>query len=160
MSRLFQRGELKAAVLEIVAERGPVHGYAVLGALSEQIGGAWRPSPGAVYPALVALEDAGLIVGEDGAEARSYSVTPAGRSAIDRREPVLAEVARRSAGRVAAPTLGSLVDRFAAELPGRSTRLDASAHADAAALLDRTEAAMRDLIARADPMNKEHERHG
>ncbi len=160
MSRLFQRGELKAAVLEIVEAQGPAHGYAVLGALSDRVGGAWRPSPGAVYPALMALEDAGLIVGEERDEARAYTITAAGRDALGQRPKVLAAVAQRAAGRTPSATLGSLVDRFAAELAGRSTSLDGESSAAALVILGRADAELHDLIERTEQHTEEHERHG
>ena len=37
-----------------------MHGYQLMQAMNERTGGAWRPSPGAVYPTLDQLEDEGL----------------------------------------------------------------------------------------------------
>ena len=66
MSRLFGRGELQAALLDAIGALGPSHGYAIMQTLAERVGNGWRPSPGAIYPALLGLEDAGLIEGRDG----------------------------------------------------------------------------------------------
>ena len=50
--------------------------------IEERSGGAWRPSPGAVYPALSALADEGLIVGEESGGRRTFSLTDAGREYV------------------------------------------------------------------------------
>lgn len=124
MSRLFRRGELKAAVLEVVAEHGPTHGYAVLNALGDAMGSSWRPSPGSVYPALLALEDLGLIAAVDGDDSRIYTITPTGRAAVLERRGVLESVRIRADQRLPTTTLGQLLDSFASGNPARSTTLD------------------------------------
>jgi DNA-binding PadR family transcriptional regulator len=47
-------------VLLLVAEQ-PMHGYQIMQAIADRTGGAWAPSPGAVYPAINLLEDEGLV---------------------------------------------------------------------------------------------------
>lgn len=155
MSRLFRRGELTAAVLEVVARDEPVHGYGVLSALTEALGRWWRPSPGSVYPALIALEDAGLIEARAEAagtgEARTYRLTPAGRAAVGEGRGVLERVQTRAAGHPPAPTLGRIVDRFAAELPGRNTRLDDVSVVAVEQVLDRTRRQLDELVGAVAP---------
>lgn len=121
MSRLFGRGELKVALLHVAAELGPTNGYSIMQALADRIGGSWHPSPGAIYPALLALEDAGLLLGHDEDGGRRYELTRAGRTAAAARPDVLAEVAGR-ARRAPAPqtTLGAVLDGLVATVPGRS----------------------------------------
>ena len=64
--RRARRGWIRAAILALLAERS-MHGYEMISELSERTGGAWNPSPGAVYPALQLLADEGLIdPAEDG----------------------------------------------------------------------------------------------
>src|SRR5215470_103063 len=46
-------------------------------------GGAWRPSPGAIYPALSQLADEGLIVGEESSGRRVFRLTDEGRQYIE-----------------------------------------------------------------------------
>ena len=58
MTRVFNRGELKLALLSVIASLGEGHGYAIMQELQRRVGSQWRPSPGAIYPALVALEEA------------------------------------------------------------------------------------------------------
>jgi DNA-binding PadR family transcriptional regulator len=55
-----QRGDVRAALLLLLAEQ-PMHGYQLMQAITERTSGAWRPSPGAIYPTLSQLEDEGLI---------------------------------------------------------------------------------------------------
>jgi len=58
--RRTARGDIRAAVLALVAEQ-PRHGYEIINEIAERSGGAWRPSPGSVYPTLSQLEDEGLV---------------------------------------------------------------------------------------------------
>ncbi|MEV0894318.1 PadR family transcriptional regulator [Promicromonospora sp. NPDC050262] len=53
------RGEIRAAILLLLAEQ-PMHGYQIISELAERTDGRWRPSAGAVYPALSLLADEGL----------------------------------------------------------------------------------------------------
>ena len=51
--------------------------------VEERSGGAWRPSPGAVYPALSQLADEGLIEGDESAGRRTFRLTEAGRQYVE-----------------------------------------------------------------------------
>ena len=75
-----KRGDIRAAVLALLAEK-PAHGYEMIKELDERTEGAWRPSPGSIYPTLQLLEDEGLIKGtKTRASAASSSPTKAARS--------------------------------------------------------------------------------
>lgn len=127
MTRVFGRGQLQAALLQVAADVGPANGYSIMQALDDRIGGGWRPSPGAIYPALLALEDAGLLVGTDTDGARAYEVTAAGRRAVEDAPDALAAAAGRArSGPAAATTVGAVLDRVAATAPRRHRRIDAS----------------------------------
>jgi DNA-binding PadR family transcriptional regulator len=76
------RGDVRAAILALLQE-GPRNGYQIMSEVEERSGGAWRPSPGAVYPALQQLADEGLIVGEESGSRRTFSLTEAGRRYIE-----------------------------------------------------------------------------
>ena len=54
------RGDIRATILALLAEE-PMHGYQIIQEVSERTGGAWRPSPGSVYPTLQQLEDEELV---------------------------------------------------------------------------------------------------
>jgi DNA-binding PadR family transcriptional regulator len=55
-----------------------MHGYQIMQHLEERSGGAWRPSPGSVYPTLQLLEDQGLITGSEADGRRVFTLTEAG----------------------------------------------------------------------------------
>jgi DNA-binding PadR family transcriptional regulator len=62
-----------------------MHGYDVLRELAERSGGAWRPSPGSVYPTLQLLEDEGLVTAEERDGKRVHTITEAGRAELEER---------------------------------------------------------------------------
>jgi DNA-binding PadR family transcriptional regulator len=76
------RGDVRAAILALLRE-GSRTGYQIMSDIEARSGGAWRPSPGAVYPALAALADEGLIVGEESGGRRTFSLTEAGRGYVE-----------------------------------------------------------------------------
>jgi len=76
------RGDVRAAILALLRE-GPHTGYQIMSEIEERSGGAWRPSPGAVYPALSQLADEGLIEGEESGGRRAFSLTEAGREYVE-----------------------------------------------------------------------------
>jgi DNA-binding PadR family transcriptional regulator len=78
--RMFEQGDLRYVVLRLLEEK-PRHGYEIIKALEERFGGAYAPSPGAVYPTLQLLEDLGyarIVSGEEGKKV--YEITDAGRA--------------------------------------------------------------------------------
>src|SRR5205823_11008455 len=89
------RGDVRAAILALLRE-GPRNGYQIMSEIEERSGGAWRPSPGAVYPALSQLADEGLIVGEESGGRRTFRLTEAGREHVQQ-HPEMARGAWESA---------------------------------------------------------------
>jgi DNA-binding PadR family transcriptional regulator len=77
-----RRGDVRAAVLALLAEE-PRNGYQLIQAIEERSGGEWRPSPGAVYPALQQLTDEGLIEGTEDDGRRTFRLTEAGRTYVE-----------------------------------------------------------------------------
>jgi DNA-binding PadR family transcriptional regulator len=73
-----RRGNVRAAILALLNERS-MHGYEMIQELDQRTGGAWRPSPGSVYPTLQLLEDEGLIVSQESGGRKAYSLTEAGK---------------------------------------------------------------------------------
>jgi DNA-binding PadR family transcriptional regulator len=51
--------------------------------LETESGGAWRPSPGSVYPMLQQLEDEGLVRSSEDEGRKTYELTDAGRGEAD-----------------------------------------------------------------------------
>jgi len=82
--RRARRGDVRLAALLLLAEE-PRNGYAIMQELEERSGGLWRPSPGAVYPALSQLEDEGLIRSREGDGGRVFELTDAGRARVAER---------------------------------------------------------------------------
>jgi len=76
--RRARRGDVRAAALALLTER-PMHGYEMIQELEERTDGVWRPSPGAVYPALQLLEDQGFVTADAEAGKRLFSLTDTGR---------------------------------------------------------------------------------
>lgn len=78
-SRRANKGDVRSAIISLLAE-APSNGYGLIRAIEEKTGGAWRPSPGSIYPTLQQLVDEELI-SPTGTERRTdYELTEAGRS--------------------------------------------------------------------------------
>jgi DNA-binding PadR family transcriptional regulator len=76
------RGDVRAAVLALLAEK-PMHGYQIIHEIEERSGGAWKPSPGSVYPTLQLLADEGLLSAKESNGRKTYSLTDEGRRLAD-----------------------------------------------------------------------------
>ena len=74
---------IKAAVFAALAE-GPMHGYQIMQRIEELSGGAWRPSPGSVYPTLQEFEDRELVKSEEVEGKRVYALTETGVAEADK----------------------------------------------------------------------------
>jgi DNA-binding PadR family transcriptional regulator len=78
-----RRGDVRAAILDLLAEGQPWNGYQLIQEIGARTQGVWRPSAGSVYPALQQLEDESLITagaGED--RRRNYTLTDEGRTYV------------------------------------------------------------------------------
>jgi DNA-binding PadR family transcriptional regulator len=81
-----RRGIVRIALLMLLAEE-PRNGYQLMQVIEERSGGRWRPSPGAVYPALQQLEEEGLIRPVDHDGVKLFELTEAGHETLrERRE--------------------------------------------------------------------------
>ncbi|NLU73509.1 helix-turn-helix transcriptional regulator [Streptomyces sp. HNM0575] len=77
-----RRGDVRASILALLKDR-PMHGYEMIQEIAERSGGAWKPSPGSVYPTLQLLEDEGLISSASEGGKNLFSLTDAGREEAD-----------------------------------------------------------------------------
>src|ERR1700729_3185781 len=78
-----RRGDVRAAILDLLGEGQPWNGYQIIQEIGARTQGVWRPSAGAVYPALQQLEDEGLIQTEAGEDRRRmYTLTEEGRAYV------------------------------------------------------------------------------
>jgi transcriptional regulator len=78
------QGTLDLMVLQTLDALGPQHGYAIAARLEQVSSGALQLNMGTLYPALMRLEQRGLLRGAWGVtdtnrKARFYSLTAAGR---------------------------------------------------------------------------------
>jgi DNA-binding PadR family transcriptional regulator len=80
--RIFDRGDLKYIILELLRDR-PMHGYEVMRALEETSHGAYKASPGSVYPTLQSLEDDGYVASEERDGRKVYTITDGGLEFLD-----------------------------------------------------------------------------
>lgn len=80
--RMFDNGELRFVILSYIAEK-PAHGYEIMKGIAEQLGGAYAPSAGVIYPTLSQLEDEGFatVLAEGGK--KLYTITEAGRKELE-----------------------------------------------------------------------------
>ena len=85
------RGDVRTAILALLSEE-PRHGYQIIQDITERSGGAWKPSPGSVYPALSALQDEGLVDDEKIEGRRVFALTEAGRAHVADRADELSHV--------------------------------------------------------------------
>lgn len=75
------RGDIRMAVLHLLNEQSR-NGYQMIQELAERTDGLWKPSPGAIYPALSALVDEGLIT-PDAENPKVFTLTDEGRAAVE-----------------------------------------------------------------------------
>jgi DNA-binding PadR family transcriptional regulator len=147
MARVFNRGELKAALLSVIASLGEGHGYAIMQELQRRVGQQWRPSPGAIYPALVTLEEAGAITATERDGLRVYRLTEDGARAlaVDDAAPHWRDISRRADAHRPRISLGTLLDRFELGLPRRAGLTSEQAD-DIDATLTRTRADIKAIL--------------
>jgi DNA-binding PadR family transcriptional regulator len=79
-----RRGDVRAAILDLLAEGQPWNGYQIIQEIGARTQGVWRPSAGSVYPALQQLEDEALIKAEAAGEdrRRMYTLTTEGQAYV------------------------------------------------------------------------------
>ena len=136
------RGDVRAAVLAILAEE-PMHGYQIIRAIEERTGGAWKPSPGSVYPTLQNIAD-------ESAGKKTYSLTEAGRvaaeAAADLSAPWETPKERMGARVGALPKAGAQLAQAVAQVAhsGSAEQVD-----EAAAALDDARRAIYAILARS-----------
>jgi DNA-binding PadR family transcriptional regulator len=74
---VFRRGVLRLLILQSLSKK-PMHGYEIMKNISEEFGGVYQPSAGAIYPTMQELEDNGYVVGKDKEGKKVYSITSKG----------------------------------------------------------------------------------
>jgi DNA-binding PadR family transcriptional regulator len=76
-----RKGDVRSAILSLLGE-GSTNGYGLIKAIQSKTEGAWRPSPGSVYPTLQQLVDEGLIVPVGEGMRTQFELTDDGRAYV------------------------------------------------------------------------------
>ena len=143
--RMFEQGDLKYVILQLLSEK-PRHGYEIIKALEERLGGTYSPSPGAVYPTLTLLEDMGYArtMPEEGGK-KIYEITPEGRAYLEQNKGAVDEIFDRIAQFAGSFFSGPMVEvHHAFKNMARATYLHATRDRDPAHL-----AKVREILDRA-----------
>lgn len=91
------RGDVRSAILSLLAE-GPMHGYQIIQEIDKRSNGAWKPSPGSVYPTLQLLADEGVILAQEADGRKTYSLTESGTAEAEAIGPAPWETSARWSG--------------------------------------------------------------
>jgi DNA-binding PadR family transcriptional regulator len=107
IGRFLEHGDLRFVILAMVGEN-PSHGYELIRGLEDRTGGAYRPSPGVIYPTLSLLEDEGFVrqTGGDGGR-KLYEITEAGRETLASNQASVDAVFARMGESAAASSMSS-----------------------------------------------------
>ncbi len=73
------KGDFSGLLLVVLQEK-PMHGYEIMKALEERFHGFYKPSAGAIYPALRALHRRGLVTVAGGERRKTYRITAQGKA--------------------------------------------------------------------------------
>ena len=73
------KGAFKGLVLFALSEK-PMHGYEIMKTIESRFRGFYKPSAGAMYPALRSLRRAGLVIVSGGERRKVYRMTAKGRA--------------------------------------------------------------------------------
>ncbi|MEM7329563.1 MAG: PadR family transcriptional regulator [Pseudomonadota bacterium] len=92
--RPLDHGDLRLLILALIAEQ-PRHGYDLIAEIEARSGGAYKPSPGVMYPALAVIQDLGLakVKKEDGK--RVFYITDVGAAELEDSAETLAKIEDR-----------------------------------------------------------------
>lgn len=96
-ARVFDQGDLRFVILKLISE-SPRHGYEIIKAIEDKVGGAYSPSPGVIYPTLTLLEELGYVTVENAEGGKKlYRITDAGSAALEEKKAVVEGIFRRMA---------------------------------------------------------------
>ena len=140
--RPFDYGELRSLALAMIAEQ-PRHGYELMKAIEERMGGSYSPSPGVMYPTLSWLEDMGYVAVEPVEAGRKrYRITAEGEAFLAANRAAVDELLARvgpagGLGGVPAPVVRGMENlKLALRLRLQRGALDTGAAEAIAAALD------------------------
>ena len=129
LGRFFAHGDLRLVILNLIAEK-PRHGYEIIKAIEDQVGGAYSPSPGVIYPTLTLLEELGYVTVQTSADSakKLHEITGEGKAFLEaNRETLQALLGRmaeasRAAGDGPAPQIVRAMENLRLALRMRLSR--------------------------------------
>lgn len=86
-----RKGNVRSAILSLLSQHS-YNGYGMIGAIGAHTDGAWRPSPGSIYPALAALQAEGLIESTGDGKRTEFELTEAGKAYVAENIEEMAQV--------------------------------------------------------------------
>jgi DNA-binding PadR family transcriptional regulator len=99
--RIFEQGDLRLVLLKLIGDQ-PRHGYELIKAVEDSVGGAYSPSPGVVYPTLTLLEELGYAKGQEEGGKKLFTITPEGQAFLETQAAAVTALFERIEGVAAA----------------------------------------------------------
>jgi DNA-binding PadR family transcriptional regulator len=120
--RVFDQGELRFVLLALIAE-APRHGYEIIKAIEDRLGGSYSPSPGVIYPTLTLINELGYATVSDTEGGRKlYTITEEGRAHLAENQATVDAVFERMA-RMSASTSGGRAPQVVRAIENMKTAL-------------------------------------
>jgi DNA-binding PadR family transcriptional regulator len=91
------RGIVRYLVLDAIAQQ-PRHGYEIMQTIADRSDGAYKPSPGVIYPTLQMLEEMALIRGVESGGRKVFEITEEGRRELEANRLEVEDFYERAAG--------------------------------------------------------------
>ena len=113
-SQMFESGEVKYVILRLLKEKAR-HGYEIIKALEDRVGGGYTASAGTVYPTLQLLEDQGYVRVVEQEGKKVYHITPEGEAFLEEHRDVIDDIFERvqdAVRNVAGGSIGELNQAF------------------------------------------------
>jgi DNA-binding PadR family transcriptional regulator len=147
--RMFDSGALRLLVLGLIAE-APRHGYDIIRDLHDRFQGAYRPSPGSIYPILQMLAEAGLVTSEMHGRQRLFAVSDEGRAYLADQRAELAAINAQldeASGPIGESAIGEAIQELRTALYEklRKSALSAAQAAKLRAALERARREIEDI---------------
>ena len=92
--RPLAHGDLRLLLLSLIQE-APRHGYDLITEIETRTQGAYKPSPGVIYPALEMLQDMGLAEMIPAGAKKSYHITQDGTTLLSDKADVIEQITNR-----------------------------------------------------------------
>jgi len=92
--RPLKHGDLRLLILALIGEQ-PRHGYDLITEIEQRTGGAYKPSPGVMYPALDVIQDMGLAKAKKQDGKRVFYLTEAGEAELAEQAEAVANIQSR-----------------------------------------------------------------